>query len=127
MILIFINKTFYLGLLITLLISFLTFIFSSELIELFAGEKVVYSTHILTILSLVPFLAMLNVKNVIYILINDYKDTLNKATFYTLIFMLTFSLIFTNLYGGVGIAYALLLTEIFALLIHYILLKTRNE
>ena len=111
----FINRTFYLGLVITLLISFFTFIFSSELIELFAGEKVDYSTHILTILSVIPFLAMLNVKNVIYILINDYKDTLNKATFYTLIFMLIFSLFFTNLYGGVGIAYALILTEIFAL------------
>ena len=123
----FINRTFYLGLVITLLISFFTFIFSSELIELFAGEKVDYSTHILTILSVIPFLAMLNVKNVIYILINDYKDILNKATFCTLIFMLTFSLFFTNLYGGVGIAYALILTEIFALLIHYILLNKRNE
>ena len=70
---------------------------------------------------------MINVKNVIYILINDYKDILNKATFCTLIFMLTFSLFFTNLYGGVGIAYALILTEIFALLIHYILLNKRNE
>ncbi len=123
----FVTKTFYLGLLVTLLISFLTFIFSSELVILFAGEKVNYSAHILTILSIIPFLAMLNVKNVIIILINDYKDVLNKATFYTLIFMLTFSLLFTNLYGGVGLAYSLLFTEIFAFFINYILLNKRNE
>ncbi len=123
----FVNKTFYLGLLITLLISLLTFIFSSELIKLFAGEKVEYSTHILTILSIIPFLAMLNVRNIVFILIYDFKEILNKAAFYTLIFMFSFSLFFTNLYGGLGIAFALLLTEIFSFFIHYILLKTKNE
>ena len=56
---------------------------------------------------------MLNVRNIVFILIYDFKEILNKAAFYTLIFMFSFSLFFTNLYGGLGIAFALLLTEIF--------------
>ena len=68
---------------------------------------------------------MLNFKNVVYILVNDLKTTLNTATFGTLIFMISSSIILCKLYGGYGLAYALLSTEIFSFLIHLYLINKR--
>ncbi len=115
----YISKYFKVGLLITFLIAIITFIFSDRIIYIFSGEKIDYSSKILSILALIPFLAMLNFKNVIYILVNDLKSILNKATFATLIFMLFSSLIFSHMYYGLGLAYALVFTELFSFIIHY--------
>ena len=74
-------------------------------------------------MSFIPFLAMLNFKNLVFILVNDLKSILNTATFWTLIFMISSSLILCKINGGIGLAYALLATEIFSFLIHYFLIK----
>ena len=66
---------------------------------------------------------MLNFKNVVYMLVNDLKSKLNQATFYTLLFFLINTLIFSYLYGGYGLAFSLLLTELFSFFIHYYLIK----
>ena len=119
-------KYFKIGLLSTFVIAILTNIFSDYIIYLFANEEIVYSSKILSVLSLIPFLAMLNFKNLVFILVNDLKSILNKATSYTLIFMVSSSLILCKQNGGIGLAYALLATEIFSFIIHYFLIK-RND
>ena len=121
----FLSNYFKFGLLTTLIIAIITCFFSDFIIEIFAGEKIDYSSKILSLLSFIPFLAMLNFKNVVYMLVNDLKSKLNKATFYTLLFFLINSLILTNIYGGYGLAYSLLLTEIFSFLIHYFLINRK--
>ena len=119
----YVSKYFYNGLIITFLCGMFLIIFSETIIEVFAGEKIKYSAEILCILSLIPFLAMMNFKNIIYILVFDYKNLLNRATFICLVFMLISSLILTYYYSGYGLAIALILTEIFSFIIHSILLK----
>ena len=119
------SNYFKLGLVTTLIIAIITCFFSDFIIELFADEKIDYSSKILSLLSFIPFLAMLNFKNVVYMLVNDLKSKLNKATFYTLLLFLINSLILTNIYGGYGLAYSLLLTEIFSFLIHYFLINRK--
>ena len=121
----FLSNYFKFGLLTTLIIAIITCFFSDFIIEIFADEKIDYSSEILSLLSFIPFLAMLNFKNVVYMLVNDLKSKLNKATFYTLILFLINSLILTNIYGGYGLAYSLLLTEIFSFLIHYFLINRK--
>ena len=121
----YISKYFKIGLLLTFLIVFITNIFSDYIIYLFANEEIIYSSNILSLLSFIPFLAMLNFKNVVFILVNDLRSILNKATFWTLIFMIFSSLILCKFYGGIGLAYALLSTEIFSFIIHYLLIKKR--
>ena len=121
----FLSNYFKLGLLTTLIIAIITCFFSDFIIEIFADEKIDYSSKILSLLSFIPFLAMLNFKNVVYMLVNDLKSKLNKATFYTLLLFLINSLILTNIYGGYGLAYSLLLTEIFSFLIHYFLINRK--
>ena len=90
------------------------------IIQGFAHEKFKYSSEILSLLSFIPFLAMLNFKNVIYILVNDYNSLLNKATFISLVFMLISSLILTHFYSGYGLAIALILTEFFSFFYSFI-------
>ena len=121
----FLSRYFQLGLMITLIIAITTYIFSDYIIEIFADEKIDYSSKILSLLSFIPFFAMLNFKNVVYLLVNNLKYKLNRATFYTLLFMLISSLILSNLYGGFGLAYALLLTEIFSFFTHYFLINRK--
>ena len=121
----FLSNYFNFGLLITLIIAIITCFFSDFIIEIFADEKIDYSSKILSLLSFIPFLAMLNFKNVVYMLVNDLKSKLNKATFYTLLLFLINSLILTSIYGGYGLAYSLLLTEIFSFLIHYFLINRK--
>ena len=121
----YISKYFKVGLLITILIAMITFIFSDMIIYIFSREKIDYSSKILSILGFIPFLAMLNFKNVIYLLVYDLKSTLNKATFFTMIFMLLSSLILSSLYSGLGLAYALVSTEIVSFIIHYYLINKK--
>ena len=121
----YILKYFKIGLLSTFVIAIITNLFSDYIIYLFANEEIVYSSKILSILSFIPFLAMLNFKNLVFILVNDLKSILNKATFYTLIFMVSSSLILCKQNGGIGLAYALLATEIFSFIIHYFLIKKK--
>ena len=121
----FLSRYFQLGLMITLIIAITTYISSNYIIEIFADEKIDYSSKILSLLSFIPFFAMLNFKNVVYMLVNNLKSKLNRATFYTLLFMLISSLILSNLYGGFGLAYALLLTEIFSFFTHYFLINRK--
>ena len=105
------------------LVGLLLVIFSDIIIEVFAAENIKYSSEVLCILSMIPFLAMLNFKNIIYILVHNYKNLLNKATFLTLVFMIILSLILTYYYSGYGLAVALIMTEFFSFIIHSILLK----
>ena len=121
----YISKYFKIGLLSTFVIAIITNLFSDYIIYLFADEEIVYSSKILSVLSFIPFLAMLNFKNLVFILVNDLKSILNKATFYTLIFMVSSSLILCKQNGGIGLAYALLCTEIFSFIIHYYLIKKK--
>ena len=121
----YILKYFKIGLLSTFSIAIITNLFSEYIIYLFANEEIVYSSKILSVLSFIPFLAMLNFKNLVFILVNDLKSILNKATFYTLIFMVSSSLILCKQNGGIGLAYALLATEIFSFIIHYFLIKKK--
>ena len=121
----YISKYFKIGLLSTFVIAIITNLFSDYIIYLFANEEIVYSSKILSVLSFIPFLAMLNFKNLVFILVNDLKSILNNATFYTLIFMVSSSLILCKQNGGIGLAYALLATEIFSFIIHYFLIKKK--
>ena len=59
-------------------------------------------------------------KNFINLSLNQGVNII--ATFYTLLLFLINSLILINIYGGYGLAYSLLLAEIFCFLIHYFLI-----
>ena len=122
----YLNYFYKRGLTITLIVGVL-FAFCSEwIIVIFAGEEIRYSSKILSLLSFVPFLAMLNFKNILIILIDEKKEILNKATWISAFFMIVISFILTYLFGGVGLAFSLLVSEIISFFVHFFLLSKNN-
>ena len=123
----YLNYYYRWGLVITFIIGLFFLIFSKWIIIVFAGEEIEYSTQILSLLSFIPFLAMLNFKNILIILIEEKKRILNKATWISTLVMITISVIFSYLHGGLGLAIALLFSEIFSFIVHSILLSNRHD
>ena len=122
----YLNYYYWRGLVITFIIGLFFLIFSKWIIIIFAGEEIEYSTQILMLLSFIPFLAMLNLKNILIILIEEKKRILNKATWISALVMIIISIILCHLHGGLGLAIALLFSEIFSFIVHSILLSNRH-
>ena len=119
----YLNYYFKRGLILTFSIGVLCTLFSKWIILMFSGEEIIYSNQILSLLSFIPFLAMLNFKNILIILINEKKDVLNKSTWYSLFFMIPLALILSYYFKGFGLAIALLISEFISFIIHTILLS----
>ena len=123
----YINKIFILGIFSTIFVSIFMIFLSKHIIYYLSGKYIPYSENILIILSFIPLLAMLNYKNMIIILAKDMKATLNKASFLTFAFMLFFSIFLSKLFGGLGLAYALILSELFSFFVHYYLINKNKK
>lgn len=119
----YLNKVYFFGLCITLLFGFVLFFFSKWVIFILAGEFIEYSQNILIIIGLIPFFSMLNFKNTVLILVNEKNKLLNKAIWISTLFMLLFSAIGSFYFGGYGLAYALILSELICYIVHSFLLK----
>ena len=122
----YLNYYFKRGLVLTFSIAVLFTLFSKWIILLFSGEEIIYSNQILSLLSFIPFLAMLNFKNILIILINEKKDVLNKSTWYSLFFMIPLAFILSYYFKGFGLAVALLISEFISFLVHTIILSKSN-
>ena len=124
----YVNKIFIIGLSITFGMGLTAIILSKWIIFLLAGSHVIYSQTILKILAFIPFLSMLNFKNMIKILVEEKKQLLTKATWITAIVMLILATIGSYYYGGYGLSVALVLTEILSFIVYSILLvKNKHE
>ena len=119
----YLNYYYKRGLFLTFSIGVLCTLFSKWIIIIFSGEQIIYSNQILSLLSFIPFLAMLNFKNILIILINEKKDILNKSTWYSLYVMIPIALILSYYFKGFGLAVALLISEFISFIIHTILLQ----
>ena len=123
----FINYYYYRGLFVTLSIGILIALLSKWVIFIFSGEDIIYSSQILSMLSFMPFLAMLNFRNILLILVNERKVILNKATWISTFFMLSSAMVLSYYYKGFGLATAILISELFSFFIHYLLLLVSDE
>ena len=123
----YLNKFYLKGLLFTFVIGILVTVTSKWIIIFLSGEEIFYSQEILSLLSFIPFLGMLNFKNIIKILVEEKKKILNKATWITVFFMISLSIIMSFYFGGKGLAIALLFSELISFIIHSILLNNENK
>lgn len=122
----FMKKVFWMALGISFSITVLVMIFAPQIIWLISKNNFESSIHFLRILSFVPFLASLNFANMILILVADHKMLLFNSTWTFCVFMITASSILTYLYGGAGLAYGMLATELFIFISCSLLLKLKN-
>jgi PST family polysaccharide transporter len=123
----YLNYYFFRGLIGTFIIGLFFLIFSKWIIILFAGEEVLYSSDILSVLAFIPFCAMLNFKNLLIILINEKKEILNKSTWLSSIFMILITIILCYYFTGFGLAFGLLISEVLSFLIHTYFLNRSYE
>jgi PST family polysaccharide transporter len=123
----YLNYYFFRGLIGTFIIGLFFLIFSKWIIILFAGEEVLYSSDILSVLAFIPFCAMLNFKNLLIILINEKKEILNKSTWLSSIFMILITIILCFYFTGFGLAFGLLISEVLSFLIHTYFLNRSYE
>ena len=86
-------------------------------------ESVMY----LKILAAVPFLACLNVGNVTLLLVADLKELLFKASWMMCVYMIIVSAILTYYFGGIGLCFGIISTEIIVFLICLVLLYRHEK
>ena len=114
--------TLTIGLLIIVFIQ----ISAPYIIALIAGENLENAVLFLKILSFIPLVSGLNLGNMLIILVTDQKKVLFDSTWVFSIYMLAASLVLTQTYGGVGLAIALISTEIIIFIITTILLNRKK-
>ena len=119
----YLNYYFKRGLILTFVIGLFFTVFSKWIIIIFSGQEIIYSNQILSLLSFIPFLAMLNFKNILLILVNEKKEILNKATWISTFIMIPLAIILSYFYKGFGLALALLISEFSSFIVHTILLS----
>jgi len=122
----YLNYYFKRGLILTLITGLFFTIFSKWIIIIFSGQEIIYSNQILSVLSFIPFLAMLNFKNILLILVNEKKEILNKATWISAFIMIPLAIVLSYYYKGFGLAIALLISEFSSFIVHTILLSRSN-
>ena len=122
----YLNYYFKRGLILTFITGLFFTIFSKWIIIIFSGQEIIYSNQILSVLSFIPFLAMLNFKNILLILVNEKKEILNKATWISAFIMIPLAITLSYYYKGFGLAVALLISEFSSFIVHTILLSKSN-
>jgi PST family polysaccharide transporter len=97
------------------------------IITVLSRSELPESVSYLKILAAIPFLACLNVGNVTIMLVADLKSLLFKASWMMCVYMLITATVFTSIWGGVGLCFAIISTEIVVFLICTLLLYLRNR
>lgn len=120
-------KKVYLGALaLSLGMSVVVSLAAPHIIRFLSKEELEASVSFLKLLSFVPFLASLNIANMIIILVGGFNRLLFDATWSFCCFMIVSCSILGYYFGGVGLACGLLATELFIFISCSVLLKIKN-
>jgi PST family polysaccharide transporter len=123
----FLRKAYFGTMMAALIISLFTFALAPFIIELLAKTRLEESVTYLRILAFIPLLACLNIANVVMFLGRDQKELMFRSSWILLLYMLPACLSLTYFYGGIGLCYGLLSTELVVLLICTILNLLKNK
>lgn len=113
----FIKKVYGISLLLGLLGSLTTFALAPFIIQVLSKAELKESVVFMKILAFLPFLACLNIANVIVFLVKDQKNLMFKSSWLMFFYMISASTFLTSQYGALGLCIALVSTEIIVLLI----------
>lgn len=122
----FLKKVYGLALGVSLLVSLTFYVLAPQVIWFLSKSDLEESVGFLRILSFVPFLASLNIANMILILVGNLNKLLLHSTWTFGCFMIVSCTVFSYLFGGEGLAYGLLATELFIFISCTILLKLKK-
>jgi O-antigen/teichoic acid export membrane protein len=114
---VYVSKVSKWALLIGLLISLSTFLAAPFIIQILSKKILPEAVAFLKILAFVPLLACFNIINVILFLVKNQKNLMFDSSWQMSLYMVTASLILTHFYGGIGLSFALISTEVVVFLI----------
>jgi len=119
-----VNRRILIG---SFILSAITFLIAPWIIEILAQKTLDESILYLRILSFVPFLSCFNVVNITLIMVADLKELLFKASWMMCVYMIIVSAILTYYFGGIGLCFGIISTEIIVFLICLVLLYRHEK
>ncbi|AFL83564.1 membrane protein involved in the export of O-antigen and teichoic acid [Belliella baltica DSM 15883] len=105
------------ALLIGTFISLATYFLAPIIIKVLSKKELPEAVSFLKVLAFVPFLACLNNINVILFLAKNQKNLMFNSSWLMCLYMILASITLTHYYGGVGLSFALISTELFVFFI----------
>lgn len=123
----FLRKSCWAALGFSSIITVLVFVFSPMIVDLLSGGSgLSASVGFLRILAFVPFLAAFNIPNMVLILVADQKGTLFQSTLVLAIYMISAATMLSYFFGGEGLAYALVSTELITFAVCSVLIYQKS-
>jgi PST family polysaccharide transporter len=108
------------------LITFGIYVGAPQIIYLMSGDRLTSSVIFLRILAFLPLFASLNISNMLIILVTNQKKILFDSTWTFCLYMIISAVLMTYFFGGEGLAFALLSTELFIFVVSALLLRTKS-
>ena len=122
----FLRKSFWGALGFSFVVTFLVFIFAPEIVLVFSGNSLPSSVEFLRILAFVPSLAASNIANMVIILVSNQKRILFESTMILAIYMILSATVLSYFFGGKGLAYALISTELITFAVCSVLIYQKS-
>ena len=123
----FLKKVYFGTLGIAALISVATYLAAPWIIQVLSRGQLGDSVGYLRLLAVIPFLASLNVGNVTILLVTNLRDLLFRASWMFCAYMICASTVLTHFYGGIGLCYGILSTELMVFFISLFLLYRHKK
>lgn len=123
----FLKKVYFGTLGIAALISVATYLAAPWIIQVLSRGQLGDAVGYLRLLAVIPFLASLNVGNVTILLVTNLRDLLFRASWMFCAYMICASTVLTHFYGGVGLCYGILSTELMVFFISLFLLYRHKK
>jgi O-antigen/teichoic acid export membrane protein len=125
---IFLRKVYLISLAVGAIVSASCFLSAPFIIKILSRNQLGEALPYLELLSLVPFLACLNVGNVTMLIVSNLRDLLFRASWMFCTYMIVASTLLTRAYGAIGLCYGILTTELVVFLISmFLLLRYKKD
>lgn len=122
----FIKRAYFYTVLIAGFISVTTYFTSPWIIQTLAKSRISEATLFLKILAFLPFLASINIVNVLLLLITDQQKDFFKVSLFVCSYMIFFSTWMASIYGVYGVCFTILSTELLYFITFSLLLLKRS-
>jgi PST family polysaccharide transporter len=123
----FLKKVYFGTLGVGALISLATYLAAPWIIQVLSRGQLGDAVGYLRLLAAIPFLACLNVGNVTILLVTNLRDLLFRASWMFCAYMICASTLLTHYFGGVGLCYGILSTELMVFFISLFLLYRHKK
>lgn len=118
----YIRKVLLIALGSTLLLGLMVLPIAEYIILTLSGGHNKLAVDILRLLAFVPFLAALNIGNIMLLIASDNKRLLFKGTSIAVIFILGLSIGCTSAFGAIGLSVSLLLSELITFVVQSVII-----